>query len=107
MPMQPTTTKYGICNYYSVNLGIPAIQKKEAPFTPTENKAYQVLQKVRNAGPWGAAIKDTCRKVRNNGDLPRFRKLISELGSQMKDDQETMLRIVGEEGIQILKELCK
>jgi hypothetical protein len=80
-------------------------RKKKPLLHQRKTKHIRYYKKSGTLDHGGTAIKDACRKVRNNGDLPRFRKLISELGSQMKDDQGTMLRIVGEEGIQILKEL--
>jgi hypothetical protein len=67
----------------------------------TERKAHALLQKANPDTLWGTAIE----QVLATGSPGIFRKLIRELKSQMKDDEEVMTWIIGREAVSLLNEL--
>jgi hypothetical protein len=84
---------------------VPVFQKPSGHETPPlsdkEHKAHQVLSKTNPDTLWGAAI----HQVLATGSPGIFRKLIRELKSQMKDDEEVMTWIIGREAVSLLNEL--
>jgi hypothetical protein len=71
------------------------------PLSDKEHKAHQVLSKTNPDTLWGTAI----HQVLATGSRRIFRKLIRELKSQMKDDEEVMTLIIGAEAVLLLQEL--
>ena len=73
--------------------------EKEEGFTKKESELYEVLSQIRGDTLWLLGI----RSALQSGKRRVFRKLITELKSQLQDNPEMMKRVVGEKAFGLLK----
>lgn len=89
----------------SDNVLLRADDSSSKHFTEEENRLFKALSRNQSESIWGYAIREVCKDVRHNGNLPRFRKLIESLKSQANDNSQLMELIIGSEAVRMIKEL--
>jgi hypothetical protein len=70
-----------------------------------EKELYKALCKVSSKTLWGAAIKDCLQRFDSTGNRELFTELSMSLASQLKDSNEIMLKIIGEDGVSALRKV--
>ena len=73
--------------------------------TYQEKELYKALSHVSAKTLWGAAIKDCLQRFDRTGNRELFNELSMSLASQMRDNPVLMLKILGENAVNALKDL--
>jgi hypothetical protein len=76
-------------------------EPKEKTLSKRERKAHKILSQVPGETIIGFAIRNTL----SGGGPADFRKLVQELKEQMQDAPQSMLEVIGVEGMEALEAL--
>jgi hypothetical protein len=82
-----------------------SICNENSRLTDTEKELYKALSKVSTKTLWGAAIQDCLQRFDSTGNRELFTELSMSLASQLKDSNEIMLKIIGEDGVSALRKV--